>query len=85
MTAYLQLTTYIYMVMSQLKDPTISLIVSILVGGWGVDRFYIGDIGLGIAKLITGGGCGVWWLIDIFLIMGTTRRKNLETLMMQLH
>ncbi len=77
--------TYVYMVMSQLKDPTISLIVSILVGGWGVDRFYIGDIGLGIAKLITGGGCGVWWLIDIFLIMGTTRRKNLELLMMQLH
>lgn len=69
---------------SQLKDPTISLILSILVGGLGVDRFFIGDIGLGVGKLLTGGGCGVWWLIDIFKIMDATKRKNYESILMQL-
>lgn len=58
------------------KDPTIVLIVSILVGQLGVDRFMVGDIGLGVLKLITLGGCGVWWLIDLFLIMARTRQYN---------
>ena len=40
-------------IFSQLKDPTISLILSILLGPLGIDRFFIGDIGLGIGKLIT--------------------------------
>ena len=35
-----------------------------LLGGLGVDRFVRGQIGLGILKLITAGGCGVWSLID---------------------
>ena len=43
----------------QLKDPTTSLIVSILAGGLGIDRFMIGDTGLGIGKLLTCGGFGV--------------------------
>ena len=68
----------------QMKDPTISLILSILTGTLGVDRFFIGDIGMGVGKLLTGGGCGIWWLIDIFLIMDATRQKNLEMLMMRL-
>ena len=78
-------STYAYVALSQLKDPTISLVISILVGSLGIDRFYIGDIGLGIVKLITFGGCGVWWLVDLFLIMNATRRKNVEILMTQLH
>ena len=64
----------------QFKDPTISLVLSLFIGGWGVDRFYIGDTGLGIAKLITCGGLGIWAIIDWFLIMGSTREKNLERL-----
>jgi hypothetical protein len=39
-----------------------------LVGVYGVDRFYTGSITLGIVKLITLGGCGVWWLVDIIMI-----------------
>ena len=70
---------------SQLKDPTIALILSILVGAYGIDRFYIGDIGLGMLKLITCGGALAWFIIDIFLIMDTTRHKNLETLLLQLN
>lgn len=65
----------------QFKDPTVTLILSILVGTLGIDRFFIDDILLGICKLVTAGGCGVWWLIDIFLIQGATRRKNFESFM----
>lgn len=64
----------------QFKDPTTSLIVSILAGSLGIDRFMIGDTGLGIGKLITCGGFGIWTIIDWFLIMGATREKNLEKL-----
>ena len=62
----------------QLKDPTTSLIVSILAGGFGIDRFMIGDTGLGVGKLLTCGGLIVWKIVDWFLIMGATREKNME-------
>ena len=65
----------------QFKDPTIALILSVLTGNLGIDRFYIGDTGLGIGKLITCGGLGIWTIIDWFLIMGATREKNLFRLM----
>lgn len=64
----------------QFMDPTTSIIVSILAGSIGVDRFIIGDTGIGIAKLLTCGGLGIWTIIDWFLIMGATREKNLEKL-----
>jgi TM2 domain-containing membrane protein YozV len=63
-----------------LKDPTTSLIVSIIGGHLGIDRFIIGDTGLGIAKLLTCGGLGIWTLVDWFLIMGVTREKNMQKL-----
>lgn len=44
------------------------LVMSILFGGLGVDRFIMGHIGLGILKLITMGGCGIWWIVDVILI-----------------
>jgi len=44
------------------------LIMSIIFGQLGVDRFIMGHIGLGILKLITLGGCGIWWLIDLILV-----------------
>ena len=62
----------------ELKDPTTSLIVSILGGGLGIDRFYIGDTGKGIGKLLTCGGAGLWALIDLFLIQKATKEKNME-------
>jgi len=62
----------------QLKDPTTSLIISILVGHFGIDRFIVGDTGLGFAKLLTCGGLGIWTIVDWFLIMGVTRQKNME-------
>ncbi len=68
--------------MVQFKDPTMALILSILVGSLGVDRFYIGDVGLGVGKLLTCGGAYIWWLVDLFMIQDATRRKNLEIFMM---
>lgn len=64
----------------QFKDPTMMLIVSLLAGTLGIDRFMIGDTGLGVLKLLTCGGFGIWALVDLFLIMGATREKNMEKL-----
>jgi TM2 domain-containing membrane protein YozV len=50
------------------KDWTTLLILSVLLGGLGVDRFYAGHIGLGVLKLLTIGGCGIWALIDIIMV-----------------
>lgn len=49
-------------------SKTTLLIISIFLGGLGIDRFCVGKVGTGILKLITAGGFGVWWLIDIILI-----------------
>ncbi len=50
------------------KELIVALLLSIFLGQLGVDRFYLGYIGIGLLKLLTFGGCGVWWLIDIILI-----------------
>ena len=50
------------------KDWTTALLLSIFTGLLGIDRFYLGYTGLGILKLVTLGGCGVWKLVDIILI-----------------
>lgn len=62
------------------KDPTTALIISIFAGYLGIDRFYIGDTGIGVGKLLTFGGCGIWTLVDWFLIMDATRDKNAQML-----
>ncbi len=51
-----------------MKDKTLALILSILLGGLGVDRFYLGYTGMGVLKLLTGGCFGVLWIIDIINI-----------------
>jgi len=50
------------------KEWLVAVLLSWFVGFLGIDRFYLGYTGLGIAKLLTGGGCGVWALIDAILI-----------------
>jgi TM2 domain-containing membrane protein YozV len=53
----------------------VAILLSIFFGGLGIDRFYLGYIGLGILKLLTLGGCGIWALIDLILI-ATNKMKD---------
>jgi TM2 domain-containing protein/uncharacterized protein DUF4339 len=50
------------------KEWLVALLLSVFLGSLGIDRFYLGYTGLGIAKLLTCGGLGIWFLIDLILI-----------------
>ena len=69
----------------QFKDPTTLLIVSLLGGGLGIDRFMLGDTGLGIAKLLTCGGLWIWTIVDWFTIQGAAREKNMSLIQPHLY
>lgn len=51
------------------KDWMVTFVLAILVGVLGIDRFYTGSTRLGVLKLVTLGGLGLWWLIDLFLLV----------------
>lgn len=71
--------------MVELKDPTTMLIISIFLGSFGVDRFLLDDVGMGVLKLLTGGLCGILTIIDWIQIMDKTKHKNYEELSQVLH
>ena len=50
------------------KSYTASLLLAFFLGGFGIHRFYTGYIGIGILQLLTGGGFGIWLIIDLFSI-----------------
>ena len=59
-----------------MKSKVVALILSIFLGELGIDRFYLGYIGTGILKLITCGGFGIWWLIDLIKIGRASCRER---------
>jgi TM2 domain-containing membrane protein YozV len=62
------------------REPVLMLVISLLGGALGIDRFVIGDVGLGVGKLLTCGGLGIWTIVDWFMIMERTREVNFEKL-----
>ena len=69
---------------TDLKDPTTMIIISIFLGSLGVDRFMLGDVGMGVLKLLTAGVCGILTIIDWCTIMKRTRELNFNNIMMML-
>lgn len=63
------------------KNPTTMLIISLFFGGLGIDRFMLGEIGIGILKLLTGGCFGILTIIDWFTVVNKTKQKNFELFM----
>lgn len=54
------------------------LLMSIFFGSLGVDRFILGHIFLGLLKLVTLGGLGIWWLVDLILIASKYDFRDIE-------
>lgn len=64
----------------ELKEPTTLLIVSLLAGSLGIDRFLLGDVGMGVLKILTC-WCGIFMIVDWFTVMDRTKQKNLNKLL----
>ena len=71
--------TIVYAV--DLKDTTTMLLLSIFLGYLGVDRFMLDDVGLGILKLLTFGGCGIWTIVDWCIITDKVKEYNYNKFM----
>ena len=64
------------------KSVTITYLLAAFLGGFGADRFYIGDIGLGVAKLLLGWATlGIWPLVDIFMTYKKCKEVNFNIIL----
>lgn len=68
----------------ELKDPVTLLLVSLFLGTLGVDRFMLGETGMGVLKLLTGGCCGILTIVDWFSIQKKTKERNFNNVMLAL-
>lgn len=75
---------YLTITSLEFKDPTTMLIVSIFLGALGVDRFMLGEVGMGLLKLFTGGLCGILTIMDWFSISKKCREANFQKLMLSI-
>ncbi len=65
----------------ELKDPTTLLLISIFLGSLGIDRFMLGDTGMGILKLLTGGCCGILTIVDWFTVSKKAKELNFQKIL----
>ena len=56
----------------------LALVMSVVFGTLGVDRFIMKKVGTGLLKLFTFGGLGIWWLVDVILIATKYEYKNVK-------
>ncbi len=61
---------------SEWKNPTVCFILAFFLGNLGADRFYLGDTGLAVAKLLTCGGAAIWAIVDLFTAFGRAKKTN---------
>ena len=66
----------------EFKDPTTILLVSIFLGSLGIDRFMLGETGMGVVKLLTLGCCGILTIIDWFSVQKKSKELNYNNLML---
>lgn len=69
------------------KSFVVAWLLSLFLGAFGVDRFYLGKVGTGLLKLFTCGGAGLWWLIDLVMVLvdGTRDARGLRLAGYQQH
>ena len=65
----------------EFKDPNTLLLISIFLGTLGIDRFMLGDTGMGILKRLTAGLCGILTIVDWFTISKRTKELNFNNVM----
>lgn len=64
-----------------LKSPIVAFLLALFLGGLAIDKFYLGQWELGLLKLCTGSGCGIWWFLDLFHIISITKTINYKNFM----
>lgn len=59
------------------RSLNVAIVLSLFLGWTGIDRYYLGKIGTGILKMITFGGLGIWWIIDLYILVGSKTPKDI--------
>lgn len=65
----------------ELKNPTVFILADLFGGYFGLHQFMLGNTGMAVFELLTGGGCGIMWLIDLFSIKQKVQKLNSQLIL----